>query len=86
MLPQILTDDLIVDQYGRQSLFSTYVQFQCKISHPFSVKHRMSGSRSSNDDEMRNSTTSSVADTYSLYDNVSVGGRSLNKKGCYTIS
>ncbi|EDW71168.1 uncharacterized protein Dvir_GJ16211, isoform A [Drosophila virilis] len=28
-----------IDQYGRQSLFSTYVQFQCKIPRPFSTKH-----------------------------------------------
>ncbi|XP_017859790.1 PREDICTED: dedicator of cytokinesis protein 7 [Drosophila arizonae] len=27
-----------VDQYGRQSLFSTYVQFQCKIPHPLMTK------------------------------------------------
>ncbi|EDW10995.1 dedicator of cytokinesis protein 6 isoform X2 [Drosophila mojavensis] len=31
----ILSD---VDQYGRQSLFSTYVQFQCKIPHPLMTK------------------------------------------------
>ncbi|XP_023165795.2 dedicator of cytokinesis protein 7 isoform X2 [Drosophila hydei] len=31
----ILSD---VDQYGRQSLFSTYVQFQCKIPHPLNTK------------------------------------------------
>jgi len=27
-----------VDQYGPQSLFSTYVQFQCKIPHPLDAK------------------------------------------------
>ena len=68
---------MVVDQYGRQSLFSTYVQFQCKIPHPFSAKRRITSSRS-NDDEL---LSSGAADTYSLYDNVSLGGRSLGKKG-----
>lgn len=27
-----------IDQYGPQSLFSTYVQFQCKIPHPLMTK------------------------------------------------
>ncbi|XP_030380516.1 dedicator of cytokinesis protein 6 isoform X2 [Scaptodrosophila lebanonensis] len=36
----ILSDDIVGDQYGRQSLFSTYVQFQCKIPHPLNAKHR----------------------------------------------
>ncbi|TMW54842.1 hypothetical protein DOY81_000075 [Sarcophaga bullata] len=72
----ILSDDLIVDQYGRQSLLSTYVQFQSKIPHPFSGKRRITCSRS-NAEEMHSSSSSS--DTYSIYDNV-VAGRSLDRK------
>ncbi|XP_065358004.1 dedicator of cytokinesis protein 7 isoform X2 [Calliphora vicina] len=72
----ILSDDLIVDQYGRQSLLSTYVQFQSKIPHPFSGKRRITCSRS-NAEEMH--TSSSSSDTYSIYDNV-VAGRSLDRK------
>ncbi|XP_055386415.1 dedicator of cytokinesis protein 7 [Condylostylus longicornis] len=42
----ILCDDLIVDQYGRQNLLSTYIQFQCKIPHPFAGRRRLTYSRS----------------------------------------
>lgn len=35
-----------MDQYGRQALLSTYVQYQCKIPHPFSGKRRLTSSRS----------------------------------------
>lgn len=70
----ILNDDLIMDQHGRQSLLSTYVQFQSKIPHPFSGKRRITCSRS-NAEEIHTSSS----DTYSIYDNV-VAGRSLDRK------
>lgn len=70
---------MVVDQYGRQALLSTYVQYQSKIPHPFCGKRRITCSRS-NAEEMHSSTTSSSSgDTYSLYDNV-VAGRSLDRK------
>ncbi|EDV30788.1 uncharacterized protein Dana_GF14871, isoform A [Drosophila ananassae] len=69
-LLSILNDDLMVDQYGRQSLLSTYVQFQCKIPHP---KQRLTSSRS-NTEELQ------LSETYNLYDNVANGGRSLERK------
>ncbi|BFF96110.1 dedicator of cytokinesis protein 6 [Drosophila madeirensis] len=72
-LLSILSDDLIVDQYGRQSLFSTYVQFQCKIPHPFLSKKRLTCSRSNTEDLQ-------LSDSYTLYDNVSTTGRSLDRK------
>uniref|UniRef100_A0A1B0BZM0 Dedicator of cytokinesis protein 7 n=1 Tax=Glossina palpalis gambiensis TaxID=67801 RepID=A0A1B0BZM0_9MUSC len=70
----ILSDDLIVDQYGRQTLLATYVQFQSKIPHPFCNKRRITCSRSNNEEI----NTTSFADTYSLYDNV-LTGRSLDQ-------
>ncbi|KAH8283104.1 hypothetical protein KR054_012188, partial [Drosophila jambulina] len=72
-LLSILNDDLIVDQYGRQSLLSTYVQFQCKIPHPFLSKQRLTCSRSTTDELQ-------VSESYSLYDNVMTSGRSLDRK------
>lgn len=42
----ILSD---VDQYGRQSLFSTYVQFQSKIPHPLENKRGIHNESQSND-------------------------------------
>nr|XP_014087312.1 dedicator of cytokinesis protein 7 isoform X2 [Bactrocera oleae] len=70
----ILNDDLVVDQYGRQALLSTYVQFQCRIPHPFGGKRRITYSRS-NAEEL----SANAAETYSLYENVSIG-RSLDRK------
>jgi len=72
-LLSILNDDQY-DQYGRQSLLSTYVQFQCKIPHPFQSKQRLTCSRSTTDDLP-------LTETYSLYDNVLTSGRSLDRKG-----
>ncbi|XP_037960753.1 dedicator of cytokinesis protein 7 [Teleopsis dalmanni] len=71
----ILSDDLVADQYGRQNLFSTYVQFQSKIPHPFCGKRRITYSRSNAEEMMSNNV-----DTYSIYDNVTTGGRSLDRK------
>lgn len=42
----ILSD---VDQYGRQSLFSTYVQFQSKIPHPLENKRGIHNDSQSNE-------------------------------------
>lgn len=42
----ILSD---VDQYGRQSLFSTYVQFQSKIPHPLENKRGIHNESQSNE-------------------------------------
>ncbi|KAL5279484.1 DOCK6 family protein [Megaselia abdita] len=36
-----LYEDMVVDQFGRQSLLSTYVQFQAKLPHPFSSKRKV---------------------------------------------
>lgn len=51
-----------VDQYGPQSLFSTYVQFQCKIPHPLDAKNSIS-----------NETQST--ESYAMYDNITGSGR-----------
>lgn len=36
----LLHDDMSMDQNGRQALLSTYIQFQCKITHPLSDINR----------------------------------------------
>lgn len=41
----MLQDDHNIDQHGRQTLLSTYVQYQCKIPHPL-CSSDMVGSRS----------------------------------------
>ncbi|CAD7079957.1 unnamed protein product [Hermetia illucens] len=67
----ILSDDIIVDQYGRQSLLSTYIQYQSKIPHPFSGRRRLTGSRS-NAEEM-----TSNLEVYTFHES---SGRSLDRK------
>lgn len=47
---QIPQDEFIIDQTGRQSQLSTYIQFQCKIPHPvYGNKSAFVLSRSSDD-------------------------------------
>lgn len=53
---QILQEDATIDQSGRQSLLSTYVQFHCKIPHPSTAsKSGLIGSRSGDELERPNS-------------------------------
>ncbi|XP_055858913.1 dedicator of cytokinesis protein 7 isoform X2 [Episyrphus balteatus] len=68
----ILSDDIVVDQYGRQSLLSTYVQYQTKILHPFSGKRRLTYSRSNAEEMMV-----SGYDGYVMHEH---SGRSLDRK------
>ncbi|XP_016979393.1 dedicator of cytokinesis protein 7 isoform X2 [Drosophila rhopaloa] len=71
-LLSILNDDQY-DQYGRQSLLVTYVQFQCKIPHPFQSKQPLTCSRSTTEGLQQ-------SESYSLYDNLLTSGRSLDRK------
>lgn len=52
---QILQEDATIDQIGRQSLLSTYVQYQCKIPHPLRQERpSLSASRSGDELERAN--------------------------------
>lgn len=54
---QILQEDVTIDQAGRQSLLSTYVQYQCKIPHPSTTnKSGLIASRSGDELERSNSS------------------------------
>lgn len=55
---QILQEDATLDQPGRQSLLSTYVQFHCKIPHPLTAsKSGLIASRSGDELERPNSAS-----------------------------
>lgn len=65
----ILSD---VDQYGRQSLFSTYVQFQCKIPHPLETKRGIN-------------IESQSSDSYNRYDIIRGTGKHICKLSQITL-
>lgn len=70
---QILSDDIVTDQYGRQSLLSTYVQYQSKIPHPFAGDRKLSGSRSTGEELKNHQEASHNLSEFS--------GKSLDRKG-----
>ncbi|XP_017954547.1 dedicator of cytokinesis protein 6 isoform X2 [Drosophila navojoa] len=64
----ILSD---VDQYGPQSLFSTYVQFQCKIPHPLMTKRHIA----------RNPANELLSkESYDIYDTLSTNPADLQSE------